>query len=238
MAHVVRGWQLVRVGALGRPHHRRAGDNELVSRPARRLRERHRRPALAQVVRRRLVQLGAAGRHRRRRALGSHAGTRPSRCRHQRRGRPAVAQVVRGWQLVGVGGAGRPHHRRAGDDELVSRPARRLRERVRRRLWHKWYDGAWSNWVPLGGIVVDRRGSHAGNRASDVVIRGADDQLWHKWLSAGSWSAGALGRPHHRRAGDDELVSRPARRLRERDRRPALAQDVDGAQWFRRCLLC
>ena len=44
-------------------------------------------------------------------------------------------------------------------------------------------------WVPLGGIVVDSPAATtpAPGRL-DVVVRGVDDQLWHKWFDAGSWS--------------------------------------------------
>ena len=135
VAQVVRRRQLVRVGGLGRPHHRGAGGDELVSGSARRLRQRHRRPALAQVVDGAWSDSGALGRPRRRLAGGGTLGVRHvsmSSSEASTASRGTSGSTPGGWS--GWEAVGRPHHRGAG--RTTSSSAGRLedlRDRRRRR---------------------------------------------------------------------------------------------------------
>ena len=63
------------------------------------------------------------------------------------------------------------------------------------QLWHKWYDGGWSGWEPLGGVLVDApRSAQLGPGRLDVVVRGTDNQLWHRWFDGRLVGVGAAGR--------------------------------------------
>jgi hypothetical protein len=54
-------------------------------------------------------------------------------------------------------------------------------------LWHKWYDGRWSDWVSLGGTLTsDSAAVSWDRRRIDVFVRGSDHALWHKWYD-GVW---------------------------------------------------
>lgn len=54
-------------------------------------------------------------------------------------------------------------------------------------LWHKWYDGRWSDWESLGGVITSDPGAVSwGNGRIDVFARGQDNALWHKWYD-GHW---------------------------------------------------
>ncbi|MBW4614650.1 MAG: hypothetical protein KME21_15510 [Desmonostoc vinosum HA7617-LM4] len=54
-------------------------------------------------------------------------------------------------------------------------------------LWHKWFDGGWSDWESLGGILTsDPSAVSWANGRIDVFARGADNALWHKWFD-GDW---------------------------------------------------
>jgi hypothetical protein len=56
------------------------------------------------------------------------------------------------------------------------------------RLWHKWYQGGWSGWEPLGGVLASGPAATAWSVGRfDVFVRGTDNQLWHKWYD-GSWN--------------------------------------------------
>ena len=57
-------------------------------------------------------------------------------------------------------------------------------------LWHKWWDGSWSGWESLGGILTSGPASASwGPNRLDVFVRGTNAALWHKsWAGAG-WSA-------------------------------------------------
>ncbi len=55
-------------------------------------------------------------------------------------------------------------------------------------LWHKWYDGGWSDWESLGGqITSDPSAVCWGPGRIDVFARGMDNALWHLWYEGG-WS--------------------------------------------------
>ena len=55
-------------------------------------------------------------------------------------------------------------------------------------LWHRWYDGTWSGWESLAGLLTSAPAvaSWASGRL-DVFARGTDGALWHKWYD-GNWS--------------------------------------------------
>jgi hypothetical protein len=49
-------------------------------------------------------------------------------------------------------------------------------------MWHKWYQGAWSGWESLGGVLTTAPAavSWAANRI-DTFVGGTDSAMWHKW---------------------------------------------------------
>jgi hypothetical protein len=54
--------------------------------------------------------------------------------------------------------------------------------------WHKWYDGNWSGWESLGGVLSGGPAvSSWANGRLDLFVRGSDNALWHKWFD-GNWS--------------------------------------------------
>ena len=65
-------------------------------------------------------------------------------------------------------------------------------------LWHKWYDmgsNSWSNWESLGGVLTSAPSAARGTAPAmtgrlDVLVRGADNALWHRWgdYSSRRWS--------------------------------------------------
>ena len=44
------------------------------------------------------------------------------------------------------------------------------------QLWHKWYDGAWHDWEPLGGVLTS-----APTVSTWGPGRATDNALHHKW---------------------------------------------------------
>jgi hypothetical protein len=57
-----------------------------------------------------------------------------------------------------------------------------LRPTSHNALWHKWYDGGWSGWESLGGVLrSDPDAVSWGEQRIDVFVRGTDRRLWHKW---------------------------------------------------------
>ncbi len=59
------------------------------------------------------------------------------------------------------------------------------------QLWHKWYNGAWTAWEPLGsppgGLASAPAAVSWAPGRIDVFAAGADGHLWHKWY-ASRWS--------------------------------------------------
>ena len=59
--------------------------------------------------------------------------------------------------------------------------------RVGKTLWHKWWDGAWHDWVSLGGELTSAPCAVSwGPNRIDVFAKGKDNALWHKWWD-GAW---------------------------------------------------
>jgi hypothetical protein len=55
-------------------------------------------------------------------------------------------------------------------------------------LWRIWYDGDWSRWELLGGILSSDPAAISWSFGRiDVFARGTDNALWHKWYDGG-WS--------------------------------------------------
>ena len=61
-------------------------------------------------------------------------------------------------------------------------------------LWHRWYDGGWSDWESLGGVLTSGPAvaSWAPGRL-DVFARGTDNALWHRWYDGGWGGWESLG---------------------------------------------
>ena len=61
-------------------------------------------------------------------------------------------------------------------------------------LYHKYFDGGWSDWENLGGVIAAGSGPAAvswGPGRIDVFIRGTDNKCYRKYFNAvGGWSAG------------------------------------------------
>jgi hypothetical protein len=56
-------------------------------------------------------------------------------------------------------------------------------------LWHRWYQGGWSRWESLGGVLAsDPACVSWGSGRLDVFVQGTDNALWHLWYSGG-WSS-------------------------------------------------
>jgi hypothetical protein len=55
-------------------------------------------------------------------------------------------------------------------------------------LYHKWYDGNWSDYEQLGAnpIAGDPAAVSWGNGRIDAFVRGTDDTLYLKWYD-GNW---------------------------------------------------
>ncbi|MEH2385895.1 MAG: hypothetical protein V7K14_08975, partial [Nostoc sp.] len=54
-------------------------------------------------------------------------------------------------------------------------------------LWHKWFDGGWSGWESLGGILTSSPTAVSWSYGRiDVFARGTDNALWHQWFD-GAW---------------------------------------------------
>ena len=55
-------------------------------------------------------------------------------------------------------------------------------------LWHKWWNGKWSGWESLGGVLTSAPtvSSWSENRL-DIFARGTENSLIHKWYDGG-WS--------------------------------------------------
>ena len=55
-------------------------------------------------------------------------------------------------------------------------------------LWHKWWNGRWSQWEDLGGILTSAPTVSSWSEGRlDVFARGTDNSLIHKWWN-GNWS--------------------------------------------------
>ena len=55
-------------------------------------------------------------------------------------------------------------------------------------VWHRWYEGGWSDWESLGGqITSDPAAVSWGPGRIDLFARGADNAIWHKSYDGG-WS--------------------------------------------------
>jgi len=49
-------------------------------------------------------------------------------------------------------------------------------------MWHKWWNGQWSAWESLGGILTTAPDcvSWSTNRI-DCFVVGTNNAVWHKW---------------------------------------------------------
>jgi hypothetical protein len=49
-------------------------------------------------------------------------------------------------------------------------------------MWHKWFQGGWSGWEDLGGILTSAPSAVSwGPNRIDCFVMGTDSALWHKW---------------------------------------------------------
>jgi hypothetical protein len=55
-------------------------------------------------------------------------------------------------------------------------------------LWHRWYDGGWSAWDSLGGVVSASPGAVSWSLGRiDAFARSYDGTLGHRWYTS-TWS--------------------------------------------------
>ncbi len=55
-------------------------------------------------------------------------------------------------------------------------------------LWHKWFQGGWSGWESLGGLLTSTPTVSSWDPGRlDVFVAGTNSHMWHKWF-AGGWS--------------------------------------------------
>ncbi len=92
-------------------------------------------------------------------------------------------------------------------------------------LWHKWFEGKWSGWESLGGVLTSDPAAVSWSKGRiDVFVRGTDNALWHKWFD-GKWSDWeSLG-------GD--LSSGPAVSSWASGRLDVFARGTDNALWHK-----
>jgi hypothetical protein len=56
-------------------------------------------------------------------------------------------------------------------------------------MWHKWFDGAWSDWEDLGGELASAPAVAArGPNRLDCFVQGTDNQLWRKSFTGSVWT--------------------------------------------------
>jgi hypothetical protein len=49
-------------------------------------------------------------------------------------------------------------------------------------LWHKWFDGGWSGWESLGGVIDNTPAAVSWSLSRiDCFARGMDNAMWHRW---------------------------------------------------------
>ena len=92
-------------------------------------------------------------------------------------------------------------------------------------LWHRWFDGNWSGWESLGGVLMsDPAAVSWGPNRIDVFVRGTDNALWHRWFD-GDWSGWeSLG---------GVLTSGPAVASWGSNRLDVFVRGTDNALWHR-----
>ena len=94
------------------------------------------------------------------------------------------------------------------------------------QLWHKWYDGRWSGGSRWAVGSSARQRSRAGRLVGSTCSSTAPTASSGTSGTTGGGRVGAAGRWARRRANGHELGPWSARRVRQRHRRPALAQVV------------
>ncbi len=80
-------------------------------------------------------------------------------------------------------------------------------------LKHKWWNGSWSGWENLGGVLTSSPDAVSwGSGRIDVFVRGGGNNIYHKWYnSGGGWSGyenlggNAAGAPAACSWGEDRL---------------------------------
>jgi sialidase-1 len=56
-------------------------------------------------------------------------------------------------------------------------------------MWHKWFDGAWSDWEDLGAELASAPAVAArGPNRLDCFVQGTDNQLWRKSFTGSVWT--------------------------------------------------
>jgi hypothetical protein len=61
-------------------------------------------------------------------------------------------------------------------------------------IYHNWYTGSWSGWFSIGApldqpVTSGPSAASRGANVLDLVVRGADGQIWHKGWGATGWTA-------------------------------------------------
>jgi hypothetical protein len=57
-------------------------------------------------------------------------------------------------------------------------------------LMHRWYNGVWSTWQDLGGVIAAGSSPAAvswGPNRIDTFVRGQDNELWHMYWNGSAW---------------------------------------------------
>ncbi len=95
--------------------------------------------------------------------------------------RSRLGEAVAAVDRLGVSGPG-----------VTSRLSNRLNAFKRgadNALWHRSWNGSWSSWESLGGVLTSEPAAVSwGFNRIDVFVRGPGNALWHRWWG-GSWSA-------------------------------------------------
>ncbi|MFB4305298.1 protein kinase [Actinomadura sp. GTD37] len=147
-----------------------------------------------------------------------------------------------GGGFLSVAGDPAAHHSADGRIEVFVRG-------VDGHLWHLWQvarEGGWSNWRDVSGyrshpedgplmVAGDPAAHHSADGRIEVLVRGADNHLWHMWQVArdGNWSNWQdLAR--HRPLPNGELLSvagDPAAHHSADGRIEVFVRGVDGHLW-------
>ena len=110
-----------------------------------------------------------------------HGGTGASTCSPAA---PTTASATSGTTTTGPTGNRSAASSRSGPTVSSWAPGRLdvFARGTDNALCHRWYDGNWSGWESLGGVLGSDPDAVSWDKDRiDVFHRGADNALWHKW---------------------------------------------------------